>query len=102
MVGFAAFGRNPDYGEIWIARYMIAADHQRRGLVPAGLRALIRLLRNTRGCSAIYLDVRSDNVAAVGLYENAGFFDTGKTQGKNSIYRADLEGGQGSWGTGRG
>ena len=40
MIGFSAFGRNPEDEEIWIARHMIGAEHQGQGLGRAGLRAL--------------------------------------------------------------
>ena len=42
-------------------------------------------------CASIFLDVGPENVAAVKLYERAGFVDTGKIQGKSKVYRLDLE-----------
>ena len=90
MVGFSAFGKNPDDGEAWIARHMVGAEHQRQGHGRAGLLAIIEHMRRTYECSAIFLDVGPTNTAAIALYEQAGFVDTGKTQGEGKVYRLDL------------
>jgi len=90
MVGFSVFGRNPEDGEIWIARHMVGAEHQRNGFGRAGLQLIVEHMRQTYGCAAIYLDVGPVNTAAIALYEGAGFADTGKIQGESRIYRLDL------------
>jgi len=90
MVGFCAFGKNPEDGAAWIARHMIGAGHQRRGFGRAGLQAVIDHMRVTYGCPSVFLDVAPDNTAAIGLYEGAGFVDTGKTQGESRVYRLDV------------
>ena len=77
MVGFSAFGRNPDDREIWIARHMIGAEHQGQGHGRAGLQALIDHMREMYACADI-------------LYKSAGFIDTGRTQGKSQVYRLEL------------
>jgi diamine N-acetyltransferase len=91
MVGFSAFGRNPEDGAAWIARHMIGADHQRKGLGRLGLQAIVAHMRDVYGCPSIFLDVAPDNAAAIKLYEGAGFVDTGNLQGEGKIYRLDFD-----------
>ena len=90
MVGFAVYGKNPDDATMWIARYMTGAAHQRQGLGRRGLQVVIEHMRKTYSCPSIFLDVGPDNVAAIALYEAAGFVDTGKIQGEGKVYRLDL------------
>ena len=91
MVGFSAFGKNPEDDTIWIARHMIGAEYQGKGYGTAGLQALIDHMESEYECDAIFLDVGPENVAAIKLYESAGFVDTGRIQGKSKVYRLDLE-----------
>jgi diamine N-acetyltransferase len=91
MVGFSTFGKNPEDDTVWIVRHMIGADHQRKGYGSAGLHALIDHMKGEYDCASIFLDVGPENVAAIKLYERAGFVDTGRIQGKSKIYRLDLE-----------
>ena len=91
MVGFSAFGKNPEDDTIWIVRHMIGADHQRKGYGSAGLRVLLDHLKAGFECASIFLDVGPENTAAIKLYEGAGFVDTGEIQGKSKVYRLDLE-----------
>jgi len=44
MIGFAAFGINPQDDAAWIARYMIDWNYQRQGYGMAGLEVLLRLM----------------------------------------------------------
>jgi len=90
MVGFSAFGLNPEDGAAWIARHMIGAEYQRQGHGRVGLKAIVAHMRERYGCSSIFLDVGPANVAAISLYEQAGFVDTGQIQGKSKVYRLDL------------
>ena len=91
MVGFCAFGKNPDDGTAWIVRLMVAAQFQGKGYGKSGLCALIEHVQQAYGCTSIYLDVGPDNVAARRLYEGVGFIDTGAIQGKSMIYRLDCQ-----------
>lgn len=90
MVGFSAFGKNPQDGEIWIARHMVGEQFQGKGYGKAGLKALVAHLQAAYNCTAIYLDVSPNNQAAIKLYEQAGFSDTGKIQGESKVYRLTL------------
>ncbi|TFH07186.1 MAG: GNAT family N-acetyltransferase [Candidatus Atribacteria bacterium] len=91
MIGFCAFGKNPDDGTAWIVRFMVGAQFQRKGYGASGLRALIAHMLETYDCTSIFLDVGPDNDAARKLYEGAGFVDTGEVRGKSMVYRLDLE-----------
>jgi diamine N-acetyltransferase len=91
MVGFCAFGKNPEDGTAWIVRFMVGERFQRKGYGASGLRSLIGHMLETYDCASIFLDVGPDNDAARKLYEGAGFVDTGAIQGKSMIYRLDLK-----------
>jgi len=91
MVGFTAFGKNPEDGEIWIARYMIGEQHQGKGLGKKGSQELIKFLQKRYNCKKIFLDVEPENEVAINLYKSLGFKDTGKIQGKSLIFKLGLE-----------
>jgi ribosomal-protein-alanine N-acetyltransferase len=55
----------------------VAAEEQGRGTGRLLLSALIDRARD-RGAGAVHLEVRADNVAAIGLYEAAGFIPDGR------------------------
>ncbi len=85
MVGFAATGKNPDDGEIWIARHMIGAQSQGKGYGKAGLQKIIEMLRTQWKCTSIFVNVEPENAVAKGLYEKAGFQDTGRIIGQKAL-----------------
>jgi diamine N-acetyltransferase len=97
LVGFALFGRDPADGRWWIARFMVGADHQGRGLGRAALDALLRLLREERGAEEVRLSFVPANAVARRLYERAGFRDTGEVDPDGEIifaWRASGMGGR--------
>jgi ribosomal-protein-alanine N-acetyltransferase len=55
----------------------VAAEEQGRGTGRLLLSALIDRARD-RGAGVVHLEVRADNVAAIGLYEAAGFIPDGR------------------------
>lgn len=91
MVGFSAFGQNPEDDTIWIVRHMIGEQYQGQGYGKKGLQALISHLKSEYQCEMIYLDVAPDNHAAINLYKSAGFVDTGKIQGHSRVFVLHLE-----------
>jgi diamine N-acetyltransferase len=91
MVGFSAFGRNPEDGTIWIVRHMIGEQHQGKGYGKAGLHALIAHMQAEFQCSSIFLDVSPQNHAAISLYEGASFKDTGRIQGQSKVFELTLD-----------
>ncbi len=92
MVGFSAFGKNPEDGTIWIVRHMVDANHQGKGYGKAGLKAVIKFMQEKFKSESIFLDVIEDNKIATNLYVKAGFKDTGKKHGERSpIYELVLK-----------
>ncbi|MHA2028051.1 MAG: GNAT family N-acetyltransferase [Candidatus Kariarchaeaceae archaeon] len=85
MVGFAATGKNPDDGEIWIARHMIGAQFQGQGYGKFGLQELIETLKTKWDCENIFLTVEPENTGARALYEKSGFQDTGRIMGQKGL-----------------
>lgn len=90
MVGFSAFGKNPEDGTIWIVRHMVDKNLQGKGYGKSGLKVVIEFLKNKYSCSEIYLDVVEENEVATNLYVKTGFKATGNKNGHSPIYKLDL------------
>lgn len=82
MVGFSAFGKNPEDDTIWVVRHMIGAQYQGKGYGSAGLNALLDHMKSEYDCTSVYLDVGPQNDAAIKLYESAGFVDTARSKAR--------------------
>ncbi|MDA8155158.1 MAG: ribosomal protein S18-alanine N-acetyltransferase [Actinomycetota bacterium] len=65
------------FGEGHILNVAVHPAHRRRRLARFMLRAVLEEMRK-RGCYTVYLEVRVSNTAAVRLYEEAGFRQTGR------------------------
>ena len=61
-----------DPSDLYLSRIAVAADFRGRGVATFMLEGIARSARE-RGCSAVRLDVSSDNDAAVSLYKKHGF-----------------------------
>ena len=57
--------------QLWINEVGVAPSHRRQGIGRALLRAMLAYGRE-RGCTEAWLGTEHDNVAARGLYEDAG------------------------------
>jgi len=90
MVGFAAYGINPEDDTIWIARYMIDQNFQGQGFGIKALNVLLKFMQEKYSCSEIFLDAGEDNTIATNLYVKAGFKKTGEMNGHSPIYKLDL------------
>lgn len=90
IVGFSAFGKNPEDGTIWLVRHMVDKNFQGKGYGKSGLNVVIKFLKNKYSCSEIYLDVVEENKIATNLYVKTGFKATGKKNGHSPIYKLDL------------
>ena len=90
MVGFSAFGKNPEDDTIWIVIYMIDQKSQGKGYGKGALKVLIKFMKEKYSCSEIFLDVKEENVLATSLYVKAGFKKTGKKNGHSPIFKLDL------------
>ena len=73
MVGFLAYGRDPDDGRCWLYRFMIDRNAQGRGFGRAGLLALIEELRRDGNCGQLTVGYEPDNLPAERLYFSVGF-----------------------------
>lgn len=87
LVGYAGMsrlGRKPPY-EYEIHTVGVDPAYQGQGI---GRGLLARLLEYTAG-GTVYLEVRTDNAAAIGLYESAGFVNIGLRKRYYRVSRAD-------------
>ena len=91
------------YGQIWLPELnhgyisriaVIDVDRLRRGLGTLMLRYAISDLRG-RGCDWIQIDVKHDNCASLGMFQNLGFCidaDFEQGEGYENYHRLILEG----------
>ncbi len=88
LVGFAMYALDPDDGNYWIYRFMIAEQFQGRGYGTAALTALVERMQALPGCSSIVLGVEPANGTAARLYRRAGFLERGdKLDGETIMVR---------------
>ena len=87
-VGFAMYGPDPDTGAWWLIRYMIAAEHQRKGYGRAALPLVIARMREA-GAGPILLGCDPLNHGALALYASFGFVPTGEIEDDEVIHRLD-------------
>ena len=73
MVGFMAFGKDPDEGKYWLFRFMIGEQHQGKGFGRASLNALIDFLKALPDCAGVTVGYQPDNQVAERLYLSVGF-----------------------------
>ncbi|MCI0715756.1 MAG: GNAT family N-acetyltransferase [Chlorobi bacterium] len=90
-VGFLMFGENETDGCMWIIRMMIDEKFQRKGYGREALRQLIELIKKEYGCQEIFLSFDPENEAAKKLYESFGFYDTGKIEEGEIVYKLNLK-----------
>jgi diamine N-acetyltransferase len=92
MVGFLAYGRNPHDDKCWLFRFMIDANHQRKGYGRAALLRLFDLLRKTTDCTELNVGYDPNNTVAERLYLSVGFEKTGVAPWGELTARVDLTG----------
>jgi diamine N-acetyltransferase len=73
VVGFAVYGRMSDDRDMWLHRFMIAADHQGKGYGRAALRELIAEWRTMPNVPLVKLSYEPNNKVAEDLYVSEGF-----------------------------
>jgi len=67
-------------GEAEVLTLAVEPSHRRRGLARALLQTGLAMAR-TAGAEAAFLEVAADNPAAIALYREAGFAETGRRGG---------------------
>ena len=78
MLGYAVL--MPAVDEVQLLNITIAAGHQRKGLGRKLLGEIMKMARSM-GMQRVLLEVRPSNVAALGLYRDAGFSEIGLRRG---------------------
>jgi ribosomal-protein-alanine N-acetyltransferase len=75
LVGYAGVMTVADDADVQTVA--VSPDVQGRGIGRLLLHGLLRTARD-RGCRQVFLEVRSDNIPAIALYENEGFVTNGR------------------------
>lgn len=65
-------------GEAQITNVAIDPEFRRRGIGESLLREFESIVKNSRGVSALTLEVRPSNLGAIRLYEKLGFISVGR------------------------
>lgn len=73
LAGLAVYGVSPGEAEMWLHRFMIAADQQRKGIGRETLRQLVEIWKSMPGLTCVKLSYEPDNAVAEALYASAGF-----------------------------
>jgi diamine N-acetyltransferase len=90
-IGFVMHGHDEQTGIDWIIRFMIAAEHQRKGYGRAALRMIIEHLAARSGCTEIRLSYEPENVGAAALYAGQGFEETGEIEEGEVVARLQVQ-----------
>lgn len=79
VLGYAGLCAYPPH-EAYVQTIAVAPSAQRKGL---GTRLLIDMVTESRrrGCRHLDLEVRADNMVAIGLYQRHGFRNIGRRRG---------------------
>lgn len=85
LIGFTYFQVLPT-GDATILRFMIDHDFQGFGYGKAALAALLNVLHAQYGIGSIWLTIATNNLAAIQLFERAGFIATGEMDFDEAVY----------------
>ena len=77
--------------ELWIWRFMIAAEHQRQGYGRAALRQVIDMLK-AQGETELFLSYEPENTGGAAFYRGFGFAETGRIEHGEIVVRLDMQG----------
>lgn len=84
-VGFVLFDFWKD--QWWISRFMIAKEHQGKGMGKAAMVKLITYMKDKYRPKDIFLSIVPENTAAQKLYEKVGFVDTGEMEEGEKVFK---------------
>lgn len=90
MLGFAMYCIDADYGEYWIYRLMIDKRYQGKGFGGQALDKLLDIIRQDKSHNKVFLGVHPESIAAVQIYQRAGFDFTGELFDSEHIMRLDF------------
>ncbi|WP_053984428.1 GNAT family N-acetyltransferase [Niameybacter massiliensis] len=80
-IGFAMYGlflQEGKWGRVWLDRFLISGDYQRRGYGEASVKLLLHHLYKKYEYDEIYLSVYDTNKGAIDLYQKLGFYFNGE------------------------
>lgn len=90
LVGFAMYGKSRS-GRVWLDRFMIGEQHQRKGYGKKALQMLLEIICSTMKCDTIYLSVHPNNHVAIKLYEENGFYFINELDGNAPVMKWSKE-----------
>lgn len=76
LIGFAMYGlwkKEGTHGRVWLDRFLIDQNHQKKGYGKKALIALINHIFNSYDYDELYLSLYEDNTVALNLYKKLGF-----------------------------
>ena len=94
VVGFVMWAVDPSDNSGWIGGLTVPGPLQGRGFGRAAVKALLRRLRDERGCTSAALSYTPANVRARMLYASLGFEQTGEFQDDEPVARRTLQAGR--------
>ena len=70
-----------------LCRFMIDRKYQGKGYGKEALQLIINDMKNEFHCNEIYLSVDPENVKAKHIYQQFGFYSTGKVVDEEEVYK---------------
>jgi diamine N-acetyltransferase len=90
VVGFVMWAIDPADQSGWLGGLTIDRRHQSRGYGSEAVRAVLRRLRDDRGCLSAALSYSPANAGARALYASLGFEETGEMEDDELVARRPL------------
>jgi diamine N-acetyltransferase len=91
-VGFVMLHDDPDAGEYFLWRFMIAAEHQGRGYGRQALDLVVAHVRTRPGATALLSSYVPGDAGPGEFYRRYGFVETGEIDEGERVIRLDLAG----------
>lgn len=89
-VGFVMLDENPDAGEYFLWRLMVAAEHQGRGYGRRALDLVVERVRGLAGARELVSSYVPGDDGPAGFYRRYGFVETGELDEGEAVIRLEL------------
>ena len=89
-VGFVMLSENPEKGEYFLWRFMIAAEHQRSGYGKRALDLVVERVRGLPGAGELISSYVPGEEGPRDFYLRYGFVETGEIEGDEHVIRLGL------------